>query len=95
MNAYILHDVSEWRDLNSKFVLQCYRDYIMFDDKKYLVDMFPQVGSYSNFNTFILIEMHFSITSLYAYFYYICITYRKTDNLYFVLYFIRFILFQL
>lgn len=43
MNAYLVHNVSEWRDLNLKFVLQCYRDYIFFDDKKYLVDMFPQV----------------------------------------------------
>lgn len=43
MNAYLVHNVSEWRDLNLKFVLQCYRDYVFFDDKKYLVDMFPQV----------------------------------------------------
>ncbi|XP_046403432.1 non-lysosomal glucosylceramidase [Ischnura elegans] len=26
-NAYPIHDVSEWRDLSSKFVLQAYRDY--------------------------------------------------------------------
>lgn len=43
INAYLVHNVSEWRDLNLKFVLQCYRDYIMFDDKTYLLDMFPQV----------------------------------------------------
>lgn len=43
VNAYLVHDVSEWRDLNLKFVLQCYRDYSLSNDKKYLVDMFPQV----------------------------------------------------
>jgi len=43
VNAYLVHNVSEWRDLNLKFVLQCYRDYIMFGDKKYLADMYPQV----------------------------------------------------
>lgn len=46
MNAYLVHDVSEWRDLNLKFVLQCYRDYIMFGDNKYLADMYPQVISF-------------------------------------------------
>lgn len=43
MNAYLVHNVSEWRDLNLKFVLQCYRDYIMFGDIQYLTDMYPQV----------------------------------------------------
>ncbi|VVC26259.1 Hypothetical protein CINCED_3A006003 [Cinara cedri] len=43
VNAYLVHDVSEWRDLNLKFVLQCYRDYILFADQKYLTDMFPQI----------------------------------------------------
>ncbi|XP_050524900.1 non-lysosomal glucosylceramidase isoform X2 [Daktulosphaira vitifoliae] len=43
INAYLVHDVSEWRDLNLKFVLQCYRDYTLFKDKKYLYDMFPQI----------------------------------------------------
>lgn len=27
INAYPIHDVSEWRDLNVKFILQVYRDY--------------------------------------------------------------------
>lgn len=27
INAYPVHDVSEWRDLNTKFILQVYRDY--------------------------------------------------------------------
>ncbi|XP_050440390.1 non-lysosomal glucosylceramidase isoform X2 [Adelges cooleyi] len=44
VNAYLVHDVSEWRDLNLKFVLQCYRDYTLFKDKKYLIDMFPQIN---------------------------------------------------
>ncbi|WKY09392.1 hypothetical protein Q1695_002058 [Nippostrongylus brasiliensis] len=28
-NAYILHDTADWRDLNLKFVLSCWRDYRM------------------------------------------------------------------
>lgn len=32
INAYPVHDVSEWRDLNIKFVLQCYRDYSLTKD---------------------------------------------------------------
>lgn len=27
VNSYPIHDVSEWRDLNTKFILQVYRDY--------------------------------------------------------------------
>lgn len=27
INSYPIHDVSEWRDLNIKFVLQVFRDY--------------------------------------------------------------------
>ncbi|KAL1376937.1 hypothetical protein pipiens_020332, partial [Culex pipiens pipiens] len=27
INAYPIHDVYEWKDLNSKFILQVYRDY--------------------------------------------------------------------
>ncbi|XP_058446852.1 non-lysosomal glucosylceramidase [Malaya genurostris] len=27
INAYPIHDVSEWKDLNTKFILQVYRDY--------------------------------------------------------------------
>lgn len=46
LNAYPIHDVSEWRDLNLKFVLEVFRDYKMienipnFDSKRYLQDMF-------------------------------------------------------
>lgn len=43
INSYNIHNVSEWRDLNLKFVLQCYRDYTLFQDKQYLEDMWPQI----------------------------------------------------
>ncbi|KAF2368613.1 Glycosyl-hydrolase family 116 catalytic region [Trinorchestia longiramus] len=40
INAYIAHDVNDWKDLNLKFVLQVYRDYKLFgNDMKYLSDM--------------------------------------------------------
>lgn len=32
INAYPIHDVSEWRDLNSKFILQVYRDYYTLNE---------------------------------------------------------------
>lgn len=32
INSYPIHDVSEWRDLDLKFVLQCYRDYFLSGD---------------------------------------------------------------
>lgn len=31
INAYPIHDVSEWRDLNVKYVLQVYRDYYVLN----------------------------------------------------------------
>ncbi|XP_031340395.1 non-lysosomal glucosylceramidase isoform X3 [Photinus pyralis] len=47
INVYPVHDVSEWKDLNSKFVLQALRDYkltMKFEDgsfgKQYLEDMY-------------------------------------------------------
>uniref|UniRef100_A0A1B6DSU6 Non-lysosomal glucosylceramidase n=1 Tax=Clastoptera arizonana TaxID=38151 RepID=A0A1B6DSU6_9HEMI len=43
INAYNIHDISEWRDLNLKFVLQCYRDYVLTQDKQYLGDMWLQL----------------------------------------------------
>ncbi|XP_046661993.1 non-lysosomal glucosylceramidase isoform X2 [Homalodisca vitripennis] len=43
INAYNIHDVSEWRDLNLKFVLQCYRDYVLSRNVQYLRDMWTQV----------------------------------------------------
>lgn len=32
INAYPIHDVSEWRDLNIKFVLQVFRDYYVLNE---------------------------------------------------------------
>ena len=42
MNAYVIHPTQEWKDLNTKFVLQVYRDYILLDSKEYLYDMYPR-----------------------------------------------------
>lgn len=47
INSYPIHDVSEWRDLNQKFVLEVFRDYKALentenvDRQKYLEDMYP------------------------------------------------------
>lgn len=41
INAYHIHDTSKWKDLNLKFVLQVYRDYIVTSDVYYLQDMWP------------------------------------------------------
>uniref|UniRef100_A0A0A9Z3A6 Non-lysosomal glucosylceramidase n=4 Tax=Lygus hesperus TaxID=30085 RepID=A0A0A9Z3A6_LYGHE len=43
INIYPIHDVSEWKDLNVKFVLQVYRDFTLTKDHNYLRDMYPQV----------------------------------------------------
>lgn len=32
INAYPIHDVSEWKDLNTKFILQVYRDYFVLNE---------------------------------------------------------------
>ncbi|KHJ47327.1 adaptin region [Trichuris suis] len=32
VNAYIMHDTSKWRDMNLKFVLTCYRDYVALNN---------------------------------------------------------------
>lgn len=45
VNAYNVHDVSEWRDLNLKFVLQCYRDYCQNKNVDYLKDMWTQLNA--------------------------------------------------
>ncbi|EDO31657.1 predicted protein, partial [Nematostella vectensis] len=41
VNAYHIHDTSKWKDLNLKFVLQVYRDYVFTNDVYYLQDMWP------------------------------------------------------
>ncbi|XP_011314940.1 non-lysosomal glucosylceramidase [Fopius arisanus] len=43
INAYPIHDVSAWKDLNPKFVLSCYRDYCLFGDIQYLQDFWPSI----------------------------------------------------
>ncbi|XP_038646682.1 non-lysosomal glucosylceramidase [Scyliorhinus canicula] len=39
VNAYLIHDTADWKDLNLKFVLQVYRDYYLTNDSTYLKDM--------------------------------------------------------
>ncbi|XP_075429476.1 non-lysosomal glucosylceramidase isoform X2 [Ascaphus truei] len=39
LNAYLIHDTANWKDLNLKFVLQVYRDYHMTGSSAYLRDM--------------------------------------------------------
>jgi len=41
VNAYFVHDTSEWRDLNPKFILQIYRDYYRLKDKVFLKTLWP------------------------------------------------------
>ncbi|NXD73580.1 GBA2 glucosylceramidase, partial [Eolophus roseicapillus] len=41
VNAYLMHDTADWKDLNLKFVLQVYRDYYLTHDSMYLQDMWP------------------------------------------------------
>ena len=41
VNAYLAQDVSRWKDLNSKFVLMIYRDYILTKNHSFLVEAWP------------------------------------------------------
>lgn len=41
VNAYMIHDTADWKDLNLKFVLQVYRDYYLTGDQGFLRDMWP------------------------------------------------------
>ncbi|KAM4878822.1 non-lysosomal glucosylceramidase [Sylvia borin] len=41
VNAYLMHNTANWKDLNLKFVLQVYRDYYLTRDSLYLQDMWP------------------------------------------------------
>jgi len=43
VNSYCIQDISRWKDLPSKFVLQVYRDYIATGDKKFIKDLWPTV----------------------------------------------------
>lgn len=42
-NAYVIHPTHEWKDLNLKYVLQVYRDYVATGDRQYLDIMYPLV----------------------------------------------------
>lgn len=39
-----MHDISKWRDLNLKFVLQCFRDYSQNTNVMYIKDMWPKLN---------------------------------------------------
>ncbi|TNM93595.1 hypothetical protein fugu_001771 [Takifugu bimaculatus] len=41
VNAYLIHNTADWKDLNLKFVLQVYRDFHLTQDSQYLQDMWP------------------------------------------------------
>jgi len=41
VNAYLAQDVSRWKDLNSKFVLMIYRDYILTKNHEFLEEAWP------------------------------------------------------
>lgn len=43
VNAYHLHDTARWKDLNTKFVLQVYRDYVESGDEAFIRKMYPVV----------------------------------------------------
>ncbi|PKA57172.1 hypothetical protein AXF42_Ash002476 [Apostasia shenzhenica] len=43
VNAYNLHDVNRWKDLNPKFVLQVYRDTVATGDKAFAQAVWPSV----------------------------------------------------
>lgn len=43
MNAYNIHDTSKWKDLNPKFVLQVYRDFVATGDLSFGADVWPSV----------------------------------------------------
>jgi len=41
INAYTWQNVNYWKDLNTKFVLLCYRNFIATNDKKFLKNCWP------------------------------------------------------
>jgi non-lysosomal glucosylceramidase len=43
INAYNAQDISRWKDLNPKFVLQIARDYFLTEDKSFLEAVWPAV----------------------------------------------------
>eukprot|EP01118_Nematostelium_gracile_P005718 TRINITY_DN1816_c0_g1_i1.p1 TRINITY_DN1816_c0_g1~~TRINITY_DN1816_c0_g1_i1.p1 ORF type:complete len:922 (-),score=224.06 TRINITY_DN1816_c0_g1_i1:38-2803(-) len=49
VNSYNIQDISRWKDLPSKFILQVYRDYIFSNDAKFLSDMWEAVEATANY----------------------------------------------
>lgn len=45
-NSYPIHDVSEWRDLNTKFVLQVFRDYCFYTNRVDSVSYKSHIDAY-------------------------------------------------
>jgi non-lysosomal glucosylceramidase len=43
LNGYFLHDVNDWKDLNSKFVLQVFRDFTLTRSAEFARDMWAAV----------------------------------------------------
>lgn len=43
LNAYILHDTKDWKDLNLKFILSVYRDYYHTKDFEFIKNMWPYI----------------------------------------------------
>jgi non-lysosomal glucosylceramidase len=43
VNGYYVHDVNNWKDLNPKFVLQIYRDFILTSDRQFVLDTWEAV----------------------------------------------------
>ncbi|KAL4302233.1 hypothetical protein GQ457_10G022510 [Hibiscus cannabinus] len=43
VNAYCLYNTARWKDLNPKFVLQVYRDFVVTGDKKFAQAVWPSV----------------------------------------------------
>ena len=43
VNSYNIQDISRWKDLNSKFILQTYRDYLLIDDILFLEELWPAI----------------------------------------------------
>ena len=43
VNSYCIHDVNHWKDLNTKFTLQIYRDFIATNNIEFLKDCYPIV----------------------------------------------------
>ncbi|XP_076067444.1 non-lysosomal glucosylceramidase [Oratosquilla oratoria] len=41
VNAYQIHNIGNWRDLNIKFVLQVFRDYMHLKEQTFLTHMWP------------------------------------------------------